>query len=238
MAANISLEEHIRKEAARFGVPYRLVRQVIQQESKGVNGLTSSEGAQGVMQLMPGTAKEMGVVDVWDPYQNITGGIKYLAKAYRAMGNEADAAGAYFAGIGGMRVYIAEGRPRSKNPLTQKYISEVTSIQVPDTPFELNKPVDYPKGAKGQQNSEGVPTYLNPTSPAVEEALSRLQFLGEQPLTEIGPKPIPYKVVAEEIIPSNTLPIDLPPMTGGYTEIRNPTLDEALQWIKSNEYVR
>jgi hypothetical protein len=57
------------------------------------------------MQLMPGTAKEMGVADIADPYQNIEGGVKYYAKMLKKFGDPVVAAAAYNAGPGNVRKY-------------------------------------------------------------------------------------------------------------------------------------
>jgi hypothetical protein len=64
--------------AAQHGVSVDLVRAVIQVESDFDHLAVSSKGAQGLMQLMPDTARRMGVSDAFDPRQNIFGGVRYL----------------------------------------------------------------------------------------------------------------------------------------------------------------
>ena len=64
--------------AAQHGVSVDLVRAVIQAESDYDNLAVSSKGAQGLMQLMPDTARRMGVSNAVDPRQNIFGGVRYL----------------------------------------------------------------------------------------------------------------------------------------------------------------
>jgi hypothetical protein len=71
-------DQHIRDQQSFYGVPEALVRAVIKTESDFDPHVVSSAGALGLMQLMPGTAKLMGVTDVWDPRQNIMGGARYL----------------------------------------------------------------------------------------------------------------------------------------------------------------
>ena len=71
-------DDHIRDQQAYFGIPQALIRAVIRTESDYDPHVVSSAGAQGLMQLMPGTARAMGVTDVWDPRQNIMGGARYL----------------------------------------------------------------------------------------------------------------------------------------------------------------
>jgi membrane-bound lytic murein transglycosylase MltF len=68
----------VKKESAAAGMDWRLVAAQIQKES-GFNPRAQSQaGAQGLMQLMPATAKELGVSDPFDPVQNVRGGIKYM----------------------------------------------------------------------------------------------------------------------------------------------------------------
>jgi hypothetical protein len=86
-------DDHIRDQQAYYGIPQALIRAVMRTESDFDPSVVSSAGAQGLMQLMPATARAMGVTNVWDPRQNIMGGARYLqllAKRYcrtPAMGN-------------------------------------------------------------------------------------------------------------------------------------------------------
>lgn len=68
----------IRRIAQAHSVDEALVRAVIHAESAFNPNALSSAGAQGLMQLMPGTARQYGVSDAWDPIQNIQGGVRYL----------------------------------------------------------------------------------------------------------------------------------------------------------------
>ncbi len=71
-------DRHIRDQQAFYGIPLPLVRAVIKTESDYDPRVVSSAGCVGLMQLAPGTAREMGVTDIWDPRQNIMGGSRYL----------------------------------------------------------------------------------------------------------------------------------------------------------------
>jgi hypothetical protein len=71
-------DDHIRDQQACYGIPQALIRAVIRTESDYDPHVVSSAGAQGLMQLMPATARSMGVTNVWDPRQNIMGGARYL----------------------------------------------------------------------------------------------------------------------------------------------------------------
>jgi hypothetical protein len=89
-------DDHIRDQQACYGIPQALIRAVMRTESDFDPHVVSSAGAQGLMQLMPATARGMGVTNVWDPRQNIMGGARYLqllAKRYchtPALGRIAD----------------------------------------------------------------------------------------------------------------------------------------------------
>ncbi len=61
-----------------YGIPEAFIRAVIKTESDFDPRVVSSAGAEGLMQLLPGTARQMGVTDIFDPRQNIMGGTRYL----------------------------------------------------------------------------------------------------------------------------------------------------------------
>jgi hypothetical protein len=89
----------IEEAAAVHGVSANLVRAVVQTESRFDPHAVSPVGAKGLMQLMPGTAREVGIKDPFDPRQNIFGGTKYLGQMLdRFNGNVALALAGYNAG--------------------------------------------------------------------------------------------------------------------------------------------
>lgn len=71
-------DDCIQAAAEKYNIPEPLVRAVMAVESNFNPNAVSHAGAQGLMQLMPATAQEMGVLDVFDPGQNILGGTRYL----------------------------------------------------------------------------------------------------------------------------------------------------------------
>ena len=112
----------INASADKHGVERNLVRALIMMESTFRPDAKSYVGAQGLMQLMPETAKELGVTDPFDPAQNIEGGVKYFAQLLKQHeGNVKLAAAAYNAGPGNVARY--GGVPPFKE--TQDYIKKL-----------------------------------------------------------------------------------------------------------------
>jgi hypothetical protein len=107
IALNTSSYNHIVLEkAAKYGVDPAWVRAVMHAESAFNHQAHSGKGAQGLMQLMPATARELGVVDAFDVAQNIDGGAKYLAYLYTLFqGDVRLATAAYNAGPGAVKRY-------------------------------------------------------------------------------------------------------------------------------------
>jgi len=99
VTASPHLEALIQKYARIYGVDPSLVKAVMRHESGFNPQATSPKGAQGLMQLMPGTAALMGVQNAYDPEQNIAGGVGYLRHCLdRFQHNPALAVAAYNAG--------------------------------------------------------------------------------------------------------------------------------------------
>ena len=101
-----SFETYVSQSAKQHALDPALIRAVMHAESAFNAGAVSSQGAQGLMQLMPATAKELGVDDALDAAENIKGGAKYLAELlvlYR--GDITSATAAYNAGPGAVKKY-------------------------------------------------------------------------------------------------------------------------------------
>jgi len=120
----------VNKYADQYGVPANLIDAVIGQESGGRNGLTSSAGAQGLMQLMPETAKSLGVTDSNNVDQNIMGGVKYLSQQLNKYGSNELALAAYNAGPGAVDNAIRKAGSSSWSEVS-KYLPSETKNYVP-----------------------------------------------------------------------------------------------------------
>lgn len=113
----------IKQAAVKYNVPVELICGVILQESGGKSRALSHCGARGLMQLMPGTAKRMGVTNSFDPHQNIMGGTKYLRFLLdRFDGNVSLALAGYNAGEGNVEKY---GRKIPPFKETRAYVPNV-----------------------------------------------------------------------------------------------------------------
>lgn len=114
-------EAKVAELAARFDLSPTLIEAMVWQESRWNAEAVSPAGARGLAQLMPGTAREMGV-DPNDPFANLEGGARYLrAQIDRFDGDLEKALAAYNAGPG--RVERAGGVPRIRE--TQLYVSAI-----------------------------------------------------------------------------------------------------------------
>ena len=115
-------DKYITRYAKEYGVDENLVRAVIKVESANNPNALSNKGAMGLMQLMPQTAKMLGVNDAWDPEQNIRGGVKYLSQLTdRFNGDIVKVLAGYNAGPG--RVDQFNGVPPYAE--TQNYVKKV-----------------------------------------------------------------------------------------------------------------
>ncbi|MBQ8912629.1 MAG: lytic transglycosylase domain-containing protein [Lachnospiraceae bacterium] len=135
--------EAIFKEASEtYGISEDLLKAIAYNESRFQPGVTSSAGAMGIMQLMPGTAKAMGVEDAYDPYQNIMGGAKllnYLSNLYD--GNTSLMIAAYAAGTGTVAKYGGIPPLASVNGYIAKIYNTMDSgiaQNVPDLTYTVN----------------------------------------------------------------------------------------------------
>jgi soluble lytic murein transglycosylase-like protein len=118
--------EHVRAAAQKYRLPENLLLAVMSVESNCDHRALSDKGAMGLMQLMPGTAREMYVADAWDPAQNIEGGARYLRiLANQYNGDPVQVLAAYNAGPDAVR---RAGGSVPNIPETREYVRKVVEL--------------------------------------------------------------------------------------------------------------
>ncbi|MBF0214447.1 MAG: lytic transglycosylase domain-containing protein [Magnetococcales bacterium] len=118
-------DQIIQRASDRYGVDADLIRSVIQVESSFNPKAVSPAGAQGMMQLMPGTAAELGVKNPFNAEENIMGGTLYLSRLLdRYDGNVRSALAAYNWGMGNLERQPASAMPGE----TRRYVSRIMGM--------------------------------------------------------------------------------------------------------------
>ncbi|WP_311195308.1 lytic transglycosylase domain-containing protein [Moraxella nasovis] len=110
--------------AQKYGVDPALIKSIMHAESSFNPQARSAVGAMGLMQLMPDTARSMGVTNAWDITQNIDGGVRYIAWLQKRFTNRDLVIAAYNAGLGNVQKY--GGIPPFRE--TQNYVKKVNTL--------------------------------------------------------------------------------------------------------------
>lgn len=157
MSGKMTLSQIFQAASEKYNVPLNLLKAVAKQESDFNNHCVSHAGAQGLMQLMPETARSLGVTDSFDAWQNVMGGAKYLSQKLKMYnGNVRLALAAYNAGSGNVAKY--GGIPPFKE--TQDYVKKVLAymkqdITIPNATFSVSKAGNAKVSAKRQAKANG-----------------------------------------------------------------------------------
>jgi hypothetical protein len=123
-----STDQIVREASATQGVDSDFIRSVIRQESAGNAQAVSPAGARGLMQLMPGTAQQLGVNDSFSPEQNVGGGARYLRELLeRYHGDAIKALAAYNAGPGAVDRYRGVPPYRETRLYVQRVVRDYNS---------------------------------------------------------------------------------------------------------------
>ena len=118
------IDEIVETFASKYNIDGDFIKAIIKQESGFNPNATSKKGAMGLMQLMPSTAKSLGVINAYNPWENVEGGVKYLKGLMDRFNNDEKLAlAAYNAGPNAVKKY--GGIPPYKE--TQNYVNSIMS---------------------------------------------------------------------------------------------------------------
>lgn len=123
--APAQIKNLVRKIAREEGIDEVLFEALVAKESSFNPNARSAAGAMGLTQLMPGTAKELGVENPFDPEQNLRGGAKYLAQQLMKFGDARLALAAFNAGPGAV---IKAGNQVPDYKETKKYVNDIMNL--------------------------------------------------------------------------------------------------------------
>jgi soluble lytic murein transglycosylase-like protein len=158
-------DDIIERHAATSGISPDLIKAVIQVESGFNPAAISPKGAQGLMQLMPATARQLGVSDPFHPEQNIRGGVAYLKQLLGQFGQDVRLAlAAYNAGPGSVDRY-GDVPPYRETQAYVKKITSATRLERPMAP-QPSAPVIY----KWLDIVEGRPVARYSNTPPTDRA--------------------------------------------------------------------
>ena len=177
-----ALKEQMPKEAVKVGkqnvsiptgekyAPPSLVKAVIQVESAGKPEAVSSKGAAGLMQLMPATAKQLGIADRFDPEQNVEGGSRYLQQMLNKYGKTDIALAAYNWGPGNIDKAIKQVKADGKRVT---WANIMQAVKVPqETRLYVNKVLNKEQEALTEQTSPSLLRTVASFAPITGEIIS------------------------------------------------------------------
>jgi hypothetical protein len=168
--ASSNYDPIIEEAAKAHGVDPDLVRRVVRAESGGNTRAVSPKGARGLMQLMPDTARGLGVKNPDDPRENIFGGVKYLRQQLDAFGgDEEKALAAYNAGPGNVRKY--GGVPPFRE--TQAYVAKIRRGRLASRGGSAKRELSPAEQAFAELTG-AAPAAASPTPSPAEQAFAEL----------------------------------------------------------------
>lgn len=155
--------------ANQTGTDPNELRAILSTESSGNPNAISPKGAQGLMQLMPGTAKDMGVTNPMDPVQNMIGGAKYWGQLKTRYGGDIDKALA--ANNWGMGNVDRKGMANMP-PETRNYITHIKGLMGQSLPAETQPQTSGPTAAPGPDIDQFMKNWKEPVDPKTQSHLT------------------------------------------------------------------
>ncbi|MEP6786820.1 MAG: lytic transglycosylase domain-containing protein [Acidobacteriota bacterium] len=177
---DVLIDSYIVDSSRRFAIDPLLIYSQMHQESSFKLRATSNKGASGLMQLMPGTARRMGVSNIYDPKQNIEGGVKYMRLLLDMFGQDVNLALAgYNAGEGAVMKYGNQIPPYSE---TQEYVRRISSryTSISDGSYARTvKKVSSSKAAKLEEKDARPLTVYEPNAVAIRLPDGRIRLINQ-----------------------------------------------------------
>lgn len=207
-------------KARRYGIPPALLKKLVGTESAWDQSAVSPKGARGLGQLMPGTAKDLGV-DPNDPVQNIDGSARYLKQQYDTFKTWPLALAAYNAGPGAVQKYGNKVPPYKE---TQNYVANIMKGFQPNEAEAATIPKDPALLREAHRRGLLPPAMV----PVYEEAVKRGLVPSEAPVEE--PPTKSFDQIRQDIVASAEQPDEVEAAVSQLPEWakNNPKIHEAL----------
>ena len=174
------VDSYILDSSRRYGIDPLLIYSQMHQESTFKPRAVSYKGASGLMQLMPATARRLGVANIFDPKQNIEGGVKYMRMLLDMFGGDVSLALAgYNAGEGAVMKYGNQIPPYSE---TQEYVRRISSryASISDgTYMRTYRRVSDAQAAKMEQKDARPLTVYEPNAVAIKLANGSMRLVNQ-----------------------------------------------------------
>jgi soluble lytic murein transglycosylase-like protein len=175
-----TVDSYIVDSSRRYGIDPLLIYAQMHQESSFKPRATSYKGASGLMQLMPATARRLGVTNIYDPRQNIDGGVKYMRMLLDMFGGNVNLALAgYNAGEGAVMKYGNQIPPYTE---TREYVRRIGSryASISDGSFAQNyRRVNNAQAAKLEKKESRPLTVYEPNAVAIRLADGRMRLVNQ-----------------------------------------------------------
>jgi soluble lytic murein transglycosylase-like protein len=177
---DVVVDSYIVDSSRRYGIDPLLIYSQMHQESTFKPRALSYKGASGLMQLMPATARRLGVTNIWDPKQNIDGGVKYMRMLLDMFGGDVSLALAgYNAGEGAVMKYGNNIPPYSE---TREYVRRISAryASISDGTYMRNyRRVSSAQAAKLEQKDARPLTVYEPNAVAIKLADGSMRLVNE-----------------------------------------------------------